>query len=308
MTPLERAFEQWDLLLEVTRLRKEELTRERGGSKGPLVVGEEAQELFSKAACVLGRVLDRECPLPKMVFYPAISQLKGRFRRLSLGLGASLMGISGLVVYMVSVGQLSVTEGYYCALPILFVLPFPWSLYRRMGEYMDRGSYYLQDERTVIIYDLPRGRFLSYCAHELAFHLLMVEGPSWEFYGWGWARGVQRLVSEKLGEGALAASLELMVGELRVALGWLSREGGKPLPSWVKRLPSPYHKPWWSAFWSGQKEITYSLLGRALSTAHFQLLEAQDGPGVYKDYLDKRVDERWLFVSSDPREWLETGD
>jgi len=37
-------------------------------------------------------------------------------------------------------------------------------------------------------------------------------------------------------------------------------------------------------------------------------LEAQDGPGVYKDYLDKRVDERWLFVSSDPREWLETGD
>ncbi len=308
MTPLERALNQWDLLLEVADLRREELVLGRKGSKGPLVVEDEAQGLFSEVASTLGEVLGMECPLPRLVYYPAISQLRGKLKRVSLGLGATLMGLSGLVVYMVSVGQLSVTEGYYCALPILFVLPFPWSLYRRVGEYMERGSYYLPDTGTVVIYDLPRGRFLSYSAHELAVHFLKEGGASWEFYSWGWARGVQRLTSEKLGGGSvLAASLELMVGELRVALEWLAEKGGKSLPSWVKRLPSPYHKPRWVAFWTGKREITPSLLGRALSTAHFQLLEVQEGPGVYREYLDKKMDERWPFVSSNPLEWLGTG-
>ncbi len=308
MTPLDSALERWDLLLEVARKRRDEFVKVRRG-KDSLVSGEEeARSLFQQAAGEVERVLERGCPRPGFVFYPAISRLKRRATRFSLGIMVSLMGIAGLVVYMVSLGWLSVTEGYYCALPILFVLPFPWSLYRRMGEYMDRGSYYLTEEDTVVMYDLPKGRFLSYSAHELAFHLLRKEGPSWEFYRWGWARGVQGLASRNMGDAPLAASLELMVGELRVALEWLSQVGDKKLPRWVQRLPSPYHKPWWLAFWSGGREISPSLLARSLSTAHFQLLEALEGPGVYGDYLDRKMDERWPFVSSNPREWLKTGD
>ena len=307
MTPLELALKEWDLLLEVTRRRRREFMKVRRG-KDSLVSESQARDLFSRAAEAVEEVVGRECPRLKMVFYPAISRLRGRLVKFSLGIGLALAGIAGVVVYMVSLGWLSATEGYYCAIPILFVLPFPWSLYRRMGEYMERGSYYLQEEGVVVIYDLPRGRFLSYSAHELAFHLLRREGPKWEFYSWGWARGVQHLASQKMGDAPMASSLELMVGELRVALEWLAKAGGKPLPSWVKRLPSPYHKPWWLAFWSGGREITPSLLGRALSTAHFQLLEAQEGPGVYREFLDMRMDQRWPFVSPRPQEWLETGD
>lgn len=307
MKPLERALDEWDLLLDVARGRREEFLKVRRG-KDTLVDEGEAEELFSRAAQKVAFVLGRECPTPGLTFFPAISKLRKKMARFSMGMGVSLLGLAGVVVYMVSVGWLTTTEGYYCALPILFVLPFPWSLYRRMGEYMDRGSYYLQEGETVVIYDLPRGRFLSYSAHEVAFHLLRKEGPAWEFYGWGWARGVQNLASRELGEAAQAASLELVVGELRVALEWLARAGNKRLPRWVKMLPSPYHKPWWLAFWSGGREITPSLLARSLSTAHFQLLEALEGPGVYKDYLDKRMDERWPFVSPNPQEWLETGE
>ena len=308
MIPLERALEQWDLLLEVARKKRDEFVKVKRGKDSMVEGPEEAEELFSRAALEVSRILNVECPGPKLTFYPAISRLKSKAAKVSLGIGVSLAGLAGVVVYMISMGWLSVTEGYYCALPLLFVLPFPWSLYRRMGEYMDRGSYYLQDEETVVMYDLPRGRFLSYSAHEMAFHVLRKEGPAWEFYSWGWSRGVQGLASSNMGEAAQAASLELVVGELRVALEWLAQVGDKKLPLWVKRLPSPYHKPWWLAFWSGGREITPSLLARSLSTAHFQLLEALEGPGVYRDYLDKKMDERWPFVSSNPQEWLQTGD
>jgi len=313
MTPYHRLIAHWDTLLSVTRSRWDRYVFLKGiRPKGEVRVGEtEAKELFGRVCEVLKRILGGPSLPPKMVFFPAISRMKKKLVCLSLGLGTVIVALSLVVVYMVKIGVLSVTEGYYCALPLLFVAPFPWTMYRRIREYMDQGSYYLSPNE-VVIYDIYRSRFLSYCTHEVASYLLEHEGPSWEFYKEGWARGVQYNVAEDLlregGEGVPFSSLQLMLGELRLALEWLSRHGKRKLPAWVKALPGPHSPSWWKGLLGMNRVPTPDVVSQALSTAYFQVLEEEEGAGVYREYLEGKADERWPFVSANPQDWEEIGD
>lgn len=313
MTPYRRLIAHWDALLTVTRSRWDRYLFLRGIRPNDEVrVGEaEAKELFERVCEALKRRLGGPSLPPRMVFSPVISRMKRKLVCLSLGLGTVIGALSLVVVYMVKIGVLSVTEGYYCALPLLFVAPFPWTMYRRVREYMEQGSYYLSPE-SVVIYDIYKSRFLSYCIHEVASYLLDHEGPSWEFYREGWARGVQYRVAEDLlregEEGVPFSSLQLMLGELRLALEWLSRKGEKELPSWVKALPGPHSPSWWKGLLGMNRDPDPEVVSRALSTAYFQVLEEEEGAGVYRDYLEGKVDKRWPFVSANPQDWEETGD
>jgi hypothetical protein len=313
MTPYHRLIAHWDTFLSVTRKRWDRYVSLRDiRLKDEVRVGEtEAKELFERVSEALKRILGGPFLPPRMVFFPAISRMKRKLVYLSLGLGMVVVALSLVVVYMVKMGVLSVTEGYYCAFPLLFLAPFPWTMYGRVREYMEQGSYYLSPEE-VVIYDLYRSRFLSYCTHEVASYLLEHEGPSWEFYREGWARGVQYNVTEDLAEegeeGVPLSSLQLMLGELRMALEWLSRRGKRDLPSWVEALPGPYSPSWWKGFLGINRVPTPDVVSRALSTAYFQVLEEKEGAEVYREYLEGKADERWPFVSANPQDWEETGD
>ncbi len=308
MSIAEQLLSQWDTLLSLTHERweyyaslKETIPKCEGGVKA-----EEAERLFRQVVSATEKVIGLRQQMPRLIFYPAISEKKRKFRNLSIGLGMVLSAMSVVVVCMVKAGAISITEGYYCVLPIVLFLPLPWTMYKRIGEYMDQGSYYL-GAGEIVIYDLPRARFLSYCAHEVASHLLSKVGPSWEFYKGGWTRGVQWQVASVLAKegecGAAIPTLRLMLGEMRMALEWLSKREERALPRWIRRLPSPFASSWWREMIAGKRRPTSDTLSQAFSTIYFQLLEKREGPGVYKEYLEGKADTRWPFVPSDPKEW-----
>jgi len=313
---LDRLVDDREALLHLLYEYGEELKslKKSDMDKGSRVSGsDEAESLFSEAVSVLSLVLDREVVIPRLVFYPVLKKMDRKFRRLSLGLALSVGFIALLVLYLVWMGRLTSIQGYYCSIPLLMVVPFPWSLYRRTREYIEYGSYYVagENEGVVVIYDLPVGRFLSYSSHELASHVMAVDGPSWPFYPWGWSRGIQLLCSRELDASkdvdVLSPVLELVVGELRVALEWLFRMDGSKLPSWVKRIPSPYHDAGWRRWLGIGRSLSHETVARALSTAYFQLMGREHGEKVYRDYLSRKVDERWPFVSPELEDWILPG-
>jgi len=295
--------EHWDRFLLLLKNSYEE--RKNLGKKklpkGEFVKKEEVEKMLESLCILMSKFLNLDIKFPNITYHPYLSALRNKMRMLLLGIFLALLGVCAVVVYFEKIGRLSFNEAYYVSIPVLMAFVFLFSLYRRLKICLEHGSFYMEDEEgpKIIIFDLPKGRFLSYALHELAFYASSLYRVRNDAFREGWARALQLKLSRSLtseGIDTLSAVLDLTIERLKVAAYLVSKSKKLKLPFWVKRIKVRSRPPF-GFFFSYKKDLTSEDKVHALATAYFLLLENKFGDEVYREFLEKRVDERWPFIA-----------